>query len=52
MRVASRCFQEESYCEIQLGKSFEMDNHSVLVFGFLRRDVGQLREKLSSDLGQ
>lgn len=54
-RLAGGCFQREFYCEIQLAKHCEMDNNSVLVLGFLKRDMDlhwDNSKKLFPDVGQ
>lgn len=44
-RLASGCLQKEFYYEVQLDKSCNVDNNSVLVFGFLKKEMWNNSEK-------
>lgn len=53
IRLAGRCFWKEFSYEIQLGKLWEMDDSSLLAFGFSKRrglPSGQLRKILCPDM--
>ena len=45
-RVARRRFQEELYYEIQLGKSFEMDNECVGMWILKKKRCGTTQRKI------